>query len=386
VTRLGVYIDALYRREGDQLLTGTESIPFLRFATEVGTHFDALVLFGRDAPTGLGVDHPLPPGTGFAPLPYYPSLADFGQFAGAVARTVKGLWRGLDDVDVVWAFGPHPFSLLLALMARARGKRAVLGVRQDTVRYFRSRLRSPKTKPLLGPLWLLDRVWKLLGRLVPVAVVGDELAKQYGAPRPGVHAMTVSLVRAADLAPTTRDAELSRPIELLTVGRVEPEKNPLLLVDALADLGPGFRLTWVGTGRMSDAVAERAAERGADVELTGFIAPGPGLLDRYRAADAFVHVALTEGVPQVLLEAMSTATPIVATAVGGVATALEGGAAGLLVPPDDRAALVRAITALVDDPAARDTRARHGLELAAARTLEAEAGRVAAWMPKVPRA
>lgn len=376
--RLGLYVDAMYRREGERVLTNFELLPFLQFGSEVGAHFDALVLFGREAPGGAGVDHALPGAPRLAPLPFYPSLADLGAVAGAIARTFGALWRGLDDVDVVWAFGPHPFAFALAVMARLRGKRAVLGVRQDTMRYFRSRLRSPRMKVLLGPLWLLDAAWKLLARGVPVVVVGDELARHYAAPRPGVHAMTVSLVRRADVAAAPRPfAAHDGPLELLTVGRIEPEKHPLLLVDALAELGPGFRLTWVGTGRMADAVRERAADRGVDVELPGFVAPGAALLDRYRAADALVHVALTEGVPQVLVEAMSTATPIVATAVGGVATALEDGAAGLLVGPDDRDALVAAVRRLVADPAGREQRVERGLALARQRTLEAEAAAVA---------
>jgi glycosyltransferase involved in cell wall biosynthesis len=389
--RLGLYIDAMYRTGADgRVLTNFESLPFLQFGCAVGEQFDGLVLFGRDAPETAGVTYALPEGPSVAPLPWYPSLADVGRFAAALARTVPALWRGLGRVDVVWAFGPHPISLLLAVLALLRRKRVVLGVRQDTMRYFATRLRRRSAAPLLAPLWLLDAAWRALARAVPAAVVGSGLESRYGGPRPGLMRMTVSLVRERDVAPEPRPAP-GREVALLTVGRIEPEKNPMLLVEALAELAAegarDWRLTWIGTGRMADAVRARAEELGIGdrVELPGFVPPGEALVARYAAADAFVHVALTEGVPQVLLEALAAGTPVVATDVGSVSFAVDDGAAGLLVAPRDRAALVAAVRALVEDDDGRVRRARRGLELARERTLEAEARRVAAFLRRPAR-
>jgi hypothetical protein len=171
--RLGLYVDAPYRRDGDRVLTNFETYPFLQFGCEVGTHFDELVLFGREAPEGAGVEHALPGHPRLALLPWYTDLASLGGVARALTGTARGLWRGLDEVDVVWAFGPHPFSLLLAVLALVRRRRVVLGVRQDTMTYFRHRLRSKRAAALLGPLWIMDALWRLLARRVPTAVVGD---------------------------------------------------------------------------------------------------------------------------------------------------------------------------------------------------------------------
>jgi glycosyltransferase involved in cell wall biosynthesis len=194
--------------------------------------------------------------------------------------------------------------------------------------------------------------------------------------------MNESVVRREDVATKPLERDYSGEVVLLTVGRFETEKNPLLLVKALAELErerPGrVRLTWVGRGPLEDEVRELAAELGvADrIEFLSYVAFGPELLDLYRRAHAFIHVSFSEGVPKVLLEALACSTPIVATDVGGVRVALAGGEAGLLVPPDDLEALVAATRQLLDDRELRHRLVSRGLELAHELTLEAQAEQV----------
>jgi glycosyltransferase involved in cell wall biosynthesis len=198
--------------------------------------------------------------------------------------------------------------------------------------------------------------------------------------------MTPSLVRAADLVSEPPERDWTGTIDLLTVGRIDPEKNPLLLVEVIAALErarPGrYRLRWVGVGPMADDVRSRAVQLGVGdrIELVGYVPYGPRLLASYRDAHAFVHVSLTEGVPQVLTEALASGTPVVATDVGGVGASLEHGRAGLLVPPADAAALTEAVLRLSDDHELRSRLAGRGLELARERTREAEAARVAEFL------
>jgi glycosyltransferase involved in cell wall biosynthesis len=233
---------------------------------------------------------------------------------------------------------------------------------------------------------VLDVAWRALARTVPTTVVGAGLEQRYGGPRRDLLAMTVSLVRSADVAPSARATAPDGPVELLTVGRLEPEKTPDVAVEALRLLqdrnGRAYRLTWVGTGRLAEAVAETAERLGvtARLDLAGYVPFGPELLDRYRAADVFVHVAVTEGTPQVLSEALAAGVPIVATDVGGVAAALDGGAAGRLVRPRSAADLADAIEAAVADADGSRERAERGLEIVRGQTLEREASRVAEWI------
>jgi glycosyltransferase involved in cell wall biosynthesis len=262
----------------------------------------------------------------------------------------------------------------------------ILGVRQDTIRYHETRLDGWQWRPVLGAVRLVDGVHRLLARRIPTTVVGKELAGRYGLERPTTYAMTVSLVPESELdqAPTSRD--LSGQVQLLTIGRLEVEKNPLLVVEMLAELErrrPGvFKLTWIGRGKLEDEVRAKAESLGVDDQLTllGYVPFGPSLLDLYKRADLFVHVSLTEGVPQVLVEALACGTPIVATAVGGVSSALGDGKAGVLVRPGDALALADAIETVVDDEELRARIVDYGRELVRDVTIEAESARVAGFI------
>jgi glycosyltransferase involved in cell wall biosynthesis len=100
-----------------------------------------------------------------------------------------------------------------------------------------------------------------------------------------------------------------------------------------------------------------------------------GLLDLYRRSHAFLHVSLTEGFPQVLVEAFASGLPVVATAVGGVPEAAAG--AALLVQPRDAAAAADALERIIADADLRERLIAAGLERAREGTLEAAAERLA---------
>src|SRR5205807_8016162 len=130
-------------------------------------------------------------------------------------------------------------------------------------------------------------------------VVGEELARRYRSGGGRVLAAGVSLVRDADIVSLEETLARHWGNELLWVGRVEPEKNPLLLADVVNRLGPGWRLTAVGTGSLRDELSRRLGGR---AELPGYIPWGPELRAQDRAPDVLVTVSDTAGVPQAVLE------------------------------------------------------------------------------------
>jgi sugar transferase (PEP-CTERM/EpsH1 system associated) len=144
-----------------------------------------------------------------------------------------------------------------------------------------------------------------------------------------------------------------------TVGRLDPVKNQLLLVETLhrivtADpsMRSKLRLAIIGDGPLNGALAAAVRERGLDdvVWRPGARSDVPELL---RAMDLFVLPSMNEGVSNTILEAMATGLPVVAARVGGTPELVVDGETGRLYAPWDSAGLERSLLAYVRDPGSR---------------------------------
>jgi glycosyltransferase involved in cell wall biosynthesis len=381
--RLCVYTDYAYSQV-DGAVYGQRA--FVTFVCEVGSCFDELVVLGRIDPAAGRSRYRLPPGVRFVALPYYESLTQPLRVLVALIRSLRTVWRELDSVDVVWLLGPYLHSFVYALLASLRRRPVVLGVRQELVQYTRTR--HPGRRGLALAAYIEEMAWRALARIAPTVVVGPSLARSYARSR-ALLQVSVSLVRDEDILEPDSAGSRSYDAELrvLTVGRLDTEKNPLLLADILAALrrqDPAWRLIVCGEGSLQTALAERLDELGVaeHAQLRGYI-PFTDLRELYRDAHAFLHVSWTEGVPQVLFESWAAALPVVATAVGGVPEA--AGDAALLIPAGDAEAAAEALCRVRDDRQLRRELIEAGHARVRERTLEAEARRVARFIASARR-
>jgi glycosyltransferase involved in cell wall biosynthesis len=131
------------------------------------------------------------------------------------------------------------------------------------------------------------------------------------------------------------------------IGRIERQKGFDLLVRALAQIDEGSLLI-VGEGSERGAIEDLARSVGVAgrVLWAGWSEDARSYLGSF---DVFVLPSRFEGFPLALLEAMLARSAVVATDVGSVAEAVLDGETGLLVPPEDPAALARAIECLLVD-------------------------------------
>jgi len=153
--------------------------------------------------------------------------------------------------------------------------------------------------------------------------------------------------------PPDDKSPVSRPIRVLTVGRLAPEKGQTILLQAIRDLiesGLDVHCTIVGDGPERAHLEQLALRLGIDQRITF---TGPVGQDRiaafYDAAAVFVLPSLAEGLPVVLMEAMAKRLPVVATRIMGIPELVEDGVHGLLVPPGRPEPLAAAIAKLAAD-------------------------------------
>jgi glycosyltransferase involved in cell wall biosynthesis len=129
------------------------------------------------------------------------------------------------------------------------------------------------------------------------------------------------------------------------VGRLSPEKGQdrlLLAVAALSTEFPGLKLRIAGTGPLEEHLRKMAQALGiADrVDFLSYVTDMPM---HYSEADLVVQSSLTEGMPNVILEAAYLRVPIVATGVGGTAEITPHGEAAWLIDSDSSGAIENAI-------------------------------------------
>jgi glycosyltransferase involved in cell wall biosynthesis len=373
--RVLVYEDSVYSTDGTATFTDRA---FLLFASRLGDRVDELVMLGRLRPQRAASFYRIDNRVRFVPLPYYESAAGWRALAAAL-RSLPAAWAAVGSVDVVWVMGPHPLAVLLTVVAMLRHKRVVLGVRQDLPDYARRRHPGRRLVHLAADV--LEWSWRRTARRTGVVAVGAQLATHYRRAARMLE-LEVSLVPAAEVSvDVARD--YAGTLRVLSVGRLDPEKNPLLLADVLAALrvdDPRWELVVCGDGPLREALEERLVALGvsAHARILGYVPVDAGLGPLYRSSHVLLHVSWTEGVPQVLLEAWGHRLPVVATAVGGVPRAAAG--AALLVPPGDAAVAASALRTLVADATLRRRLVEEGTRRVSGRSMESTLDRLAAFL------
>ena len=205
---------------------------------------------------------------------------------------------------------------------------------------------APYVTWLLGSdVWRADRLpggKRTLSRVLEDATAnfadGSELARRARADT----GVDVSVLWSARTLPAV-DATAEQA-DVLFVGRYHPNKGPDVLLEALAQLDDGVNFAFHGHGVLEAELRSKAAAMGRDAaQVIGGPISAAELSARLRSTQVLVIPSRIESVPLILGDAIQAGTPVVVTDVGDMGTVVERHNLGLVVPPEDPAAMAGAI-------------------------------------------
>ena len=194
------------------------------------------------------------------------------------------------------------------------------------------------------------------------AAVGADAARMEVVPY-GVDVQRFAPNADARLRTRTRHGLAETDLVVFAVGRLVRKKGFEYLIDAVAELAPhwtSLRLILAGTGDLDAELRARAAGGGIADHVTWLGAiPQGEVADWLAAADIAAVPSVrddagnVDGLPNTLLEALATGTPVVATHAGGIASVAVDRQTALVVPERDPRALAGAIDELLSDAGLR---------------------------------
>ena len=296
-----------------------------------------------------------------------------------VPSALLQIWIGLSSSDLVWLRVPNLYPILAFFIARCL-RRPVLAWCVGDI--DETAVLSYNEWPIRLSRRFYSWLTGLILRSADIAVVSSRrLGEKYCA-APKFIVANRSRVDASYF--TAREPQRSLVARtILFVGRLSPEKGVATLLEAMKAVRlavPGARLIIASDGpQRSDleALVGRLGLREA-VQFTGWVIHGEPLLQLYREADIFCLPSYSEGLPGALVEALAAGLPVVVTAAGDMPSLIDGGQAGLVVPPRAPQGLAHALILLLTQPALHRQMSQNAYQVAQDNTFERQTGKVVA--------
>ncbi len=284
--------------------------------------------------------------------PYLESISFITYGKDSEASFVRDI-EGFRTLNNQWRLPTDLFSLLSPLLYRCKIRSAdIIKTNQINGWWAGGLAKFLYGKPLVvrcGYLLSLDQERKGYGKLrkyivsliekcafkysdasiVTTPQIKEEVIRRYRIPSEKINVI-----------PNPVDINIFRPIpeikrvqgRLCFIGRLSPEKNIELLLEALSGIKNASILI-IGDGELESDLKSRSIRMGINARFLGNIPNNelPGLLN---TCQAFVLPSKWEGMPKVLIEAMACGLPVIGTNVSGIKDLIEHGKTGLLCEPE----------------------------------------------------
>jgi glycosyltransferase involved in cell wall biosynthesis len=291
-------------------------------------------------------------------------------------RRAAALWPLLERADLVHTQDRRAglFGRLVGRLRRAQVLHTLHGMPEEiAARVGRGQAPDPPGVSHARILWLshgyvrIEATLTRLGHVIaPSQAMADFLFAR-GFPARRVHVIPYGVELAADGA---------RPEHDVLVAGVAANLEYWKGVDVLLEAGrlakSPLRLEIFGEGSMRRVLEQRARDYGVDARFHGFVSDSSA---RLRDLDVLVQPSRADNLPLAVLEAMAAGVPVIGTRVGGVPELVSDGETGIVVEPENPAALASALDELAGDPGRRAAFGRNARDRVAGRFSAEEVAR-----------
>lgn len=304
-------------------------------------------------------------------IPFYSDPIDFfKKLVFNLYPALKGMWLALGRCDVCLLMFPNPFLPFIYTLALLRRKKIVLfaaGTWVVTARHLKPGLSSYLKKAMV---FLYERFHLFMVKRYPTITTHPYLNLNLQHVQFGF----TSKIKAEEIPPYRKPSLTRKTTDILFVGRLSEAKGIFVLLEAFKQIRAkrdDITLHIVGDGYLSENVRKFVDENNlnSSVFMYGKV-KWDTIKNMYAQMNIFVLSSYTEGVPNVVFEAMYHSLPVVATRVGAMSMLFRDKAHCLLVESNNVTELRDAIEYFIENPSIATEMAKRAYDMVAQYHLE----------------
>jgi glycosyltransferase involved in cell wall biosynthesis len=375
----GYFTEGVYYKNG----TGevyTSDI-FITFFQKLNLNKEITAL-GRLAKQEFSPKYQLKKDINFVSISYYKSLRSLIiTLPFYILRNAKKIILFIQRIDLLFVSASGPISILLLWLMKIKRKKNFLFIRQDTRELIKAKYHDSFIPKLIAN-WIESSIEKIVKKNnnVTIFTFGDDIFSRYSK-------ISNFVIPVADSR--FENSQIISPIELFTnkesyknllyVGRLAKGKGLEFLIETLYELPiKKFKLTIIGDGNIKNDLISLVKKLNLieKVVFKGYIPFGKRLLKEYSSNDVLIFPSFSEGLPQVVLEAMARGVIVIATRVGGLTNLIKDGENGFLFEPGDKKGLLKIIREIQTNELPLLTIRKNGINTAKKYSFEKQATKI----------
>jgi glycosyltransferase involved in cell wall biosynthesis len=293
---------------------------------------------------------------GFFEIDYYSDLPSLlKKFPFYVLKNRKTIEDFVLASDMLLIMTPSPVSILVLNYAIKHNKEYCLLIRQDSRTMIPARYKG--FKQIVATI-LANYLESIIEKNAErnnsrVLALGPDIYSRYSKLSDRVFLFASSRYKTNDVIDyeSVRSIDFGSTIKILYVGRIEINKGLHELLSAVKEF-EDCELTLVGDGQYMPVVQNEISRLNLQtkVKTMGYIPFSPDLFGVYRSHDILILPSYSEGLPQVILEAMANGCLVLASNVGSIPHIVKHGKNGFLFQPKSTSSIVELLQSLKHDP------------------------------------